>query len=64
MYFESAFQILKQEGVPPETERLYDLNPENTNQFKEPLTALQQKMQFLIKLVPIKLYVKQICLLI
>ncbi|AZR80531.1 C1 family peptidase [Bacillus thuringiensis] len=43
MYFESAFQILKQEGVPPETERLYDLNPENTNQFKEPLTALQQK---------------------
>ncbi|MBG9615773.1 C1 family peptidase [Bacillus cereus] len=43
MYFESAFQILKQEGVPPETERLYDLNPENTSQFKEPLTALQQK---------------------
>ncbi|MBG9831948.1 MULTISPECIES: C1 family peptidase [Bacillus cereus group] len=43
MYLESAFQILKQEGVPPETERLYDLNPENTNQFKEPLTALQQK---------------------
>ncbi|WP_410991252.1 C1 family peptidase, partial [Bacillus cereus] len=43
MYFQSAFQILKQEGVPPETERLYDLNPENTNQFKEPLTALQQK---------------------
>ncbi|MGR5971007.1 C1 family peptidase [Bacillus paranthracis] len=43
MYFESAFQILKQEGVPPETERLYDLNPENTNQFKEPLTYLQQK---------------------
>ncbi|PGT51232.1 peptidase C1 [Bacillus cereus] len=43
MYFESAFQILKQEGVPPETERLYDLNPENTNQFKEPLTSLQQK---------------------
>ncbi|MES5943629.1 MULTISPECIES: C1 family peptidase [unclassified Bacillus cereus group] len=43
MYFESAFQILKQEGVPPETERLYDLNPENTNQFKEPLTALQQQ---------------------
>lgn len=43
MYFESAFQILKQEGVTPETERLYDLNPENTNQFKEPLTALQRK---------------------
>lgn len=43
MYFESAFQILKQEGVPPETERLYDLNPENTNQFKEPLTVLQQQ---------------------
>lgn len=43
MYFGSAFQILKQEGVPPETERLYDLNPENTNQFKEPLTSLQQK---------------------
>ncbi|PEP80032.1 C1 family peptidase [Bacillus toyonensis] len=43
MYFESAFRILKLEGVPPETERLYDLNSENTNQFKEPLTALQQK---------------------
>ncbi|MEK4418614.1 C1 family peptidase [Bacillus sp. FSL K6-0268] len=43
MYFESAFQILKQEGVPPETERLYDLNPENINQFKEPLTSLQQR---------------------
>lgn len=43
MYFNSAFQVLKQKGVPPETERLYDLNPENTNQFKEPLTAVQQK---------------------
>ncbi|MGR5881217.1 C1 family peptidase [Bacillus cereus] len=43
MYFESAFQILKQEGVPPETERLYDLNPENTKQFKEPLTSLQKQ---------------------
>ncbi|MGE6964320.1 C1 family peptidase [Bacillus thuringiensis] len=42
MYFDSAFQILQQEGVPPETERLYDLNPENTNQFKEPLTSLQR----------------------
>ncbi|MGR5979278.1 hypothetical protein ACT7DJ_17570 [Bacillus cereus] len=43
MYFESAFQILKQEGVPPETERLYDLNPENTNQFKEPLQLYNKK---------------------
>ncbi|MGN4668102.1 C1 family peptidase [Bacillus cereus group sp. MYBK234-1] len=43
MYFNSAFQILKQEGVPPETERLYDLNPENTDQFKEPFTSVQQK---------------------
>lgn len=43
MYFESAFQILKKEGVPPETERLYDVNPENTKQFKEPLTSLQQQ---------------------
>ncbi|WP_410993558.1 C1 family peptidase [Bacillus cereus] len=43
MFFNSAFQILKQEGAPPETERLYDLNPENTNQFKEPLTSVQQK---------------------
>ncbi|PHG57777.1 C1 family peptidase [Bacillus toyonensis] len=43
MYFESAFQILKQEGVPPETERLYDVNPENIDQFKAPLTSIQQK---------------------
>ena len=43
MYFESAFQIWKQEGVPPEIERLYDLNSENTTQFKEPLTLLQRK---------------------
>lgn len=43
MYFESAFQILKKKRVPPETERLYDLNPDNTNQFKDPLTSLQEK---------------------
>ncbi|MDQ0416019.1 hypothetical protein J2Z48_000177 [Croceifilum oryzae] len=43
MSFYSAFDTLIKEGVPPETERLYDPNRENKDQFKAPITALQRK---------------------
>ncbi|PEJ75296.1 C1 family peptidase [Bacillus wiedmannii] len=43
MYIESALQVLKQSGVPPETERLYDVNPENIEQFKQPVTITQKE---------------------
>ncbi|TJZ99678.1 peptidase C1 [Bacillus thuringiensis] len=43
MYIESALQILKREGVPPETERIYDINPDNIEQFKQSVTTFQKQ---------------------
>ncbi|EKS8373234.1 C1 family peptidase [Bacillus thuringiensis] len=43
MYIESALQVLKRSGVPPETERLYDVNTENIEQFKQPVTPTQKE---------------------
>ncbi|MGE0991850.1 C1 family peptidase [Bacillus sp. GMa5/2] len=43
MYIESALQVLKRSGVPPETERFYDVNPENIEQFKQPVTPIQKE---------------------
>ncbi|MDR6226773.1 C1 family peptidase [Desmospora profundinema] len=43
MTLDAAFRVMERRGVTPETERPYDLNPENTQQFDEPLTTLQNK---------------------
>ncbi|TCP69211.1 C1 family peptidase [Baia soyae] len=41
--FYTAFEILRREGVPPETERPYDPDRSNTDQFKAPKTVLQRE---------------------
>ncbi|MED3391341.1 C1 family peptidase [Bacillus thuringiensis] len=43
MYIESALEVLKRSDVPPETERLYDVNSENIEQFKQPITPTQKE---------------------
>ncbi|MFC4078315.1 C1 family peptidase [Salinithrix halophila] len=43
MALDSAFRVMVRKGVTPETERPYDLDPENTAQFSAPLTPLQNK---------------------
>lgn len=43
MTFYSAFDIMLRKGIPPETERPYDPNRSNTEQFYAPITELQRK---------------------
>ncbi|MDM8365469.1 C1 family peptidase [Bacillus thuringiensis] len=43
MRLEEAFQSMQYQGVTPEMERPYDLNPENTAQFQNPITNTQWK---------------------
>lgn len=43
MTFYSAFDIMLRKGVPPESERPYDPNRSNTEQFYAPITELQRK---------------------
>lgn len=43
MRLEEAFQSMQYQGITPEIERPYDLNPENTAQFQNPITNIQWK---------------------
>ncbi|MEH7151360.1 C1 family peptidase, partial [Bacillus thuringiensis] len=43
MRLEEAFQSMQYQGVTPEIEKPYDLNPTNTMQFQQALTRVQRK---------------------
>ncbi|SDB92684.1 C1 family peptidase [Shouchella lonarensis] len=43
MHFYTAFDILRTYGVPPESERPFDLNRDNTDQFQQPHTPVQRE---------------------